>query len=449
MLHKCRSYLSTFLFLTLLLSFVSGNACAAEQQKVLVVDISDSITPVTDDVLADAIAFAENDNYEALVITLNTPGGNLDETISIMEQIASTDVPVVGYVYPEGTKAWSAGTLILISTDVAAMAPYTIIGSAQPVTVTASGSEPVEEDKIINAIVKRATENAKMHGRNETAAEKFITENLNIDAETALEYGVIEYVASDIDDLMSQLDGVEVKDKVLETDGADVTYYEPSLRLAFMGIISNPIVSSMLLLLGVYAIILGISHPGFGAELFGVIAIALGLIGTGFDVDIGALFLVVAGVALLVLEFQAPGFGIFGIAGLACIIAGSILLVPTDFPNNYTPAEFQRTLIISVATPTIIIGLFFVFIIYKVFEVRRKKPLFGELVGDMALALEPIGNGQTGYVLHRGQHWKARSSDIIEKDDKVTILEKDGVVLVVKKLKDESEPENLIDDEQD
>ncbi|MDI3485809.1 MAG: hypothetical protein PWQ50_1029 [Methanolobus sp.] len=137
MLHKCRSYLSTFLFLTLLLSVFSGNACAAEQQKVLVVDISDSITPVTDDVLADAIAFAENDNYDALVITLNTPGGNLDETLSIMEQIAATDVPVIGYVYPEGTKAWSAGTLILISTDVAAMAPYTIIGSAQPVTVTA------------------------------------------------------------------------------------------------------------------------------------------------------------------------------------------------------------------------------------------------------------------------------------------------------------------------
>ncbi|SDG32709.1 Nodulation efficiency protein NfeD [Methanolobus vulcani] len=447
MLHKCRSYLSTFLFLTLLLSLFSGNACAAGQQKVLVVDISDSITPVTDNIVADAIAFAENGDYEALVITLNTPGGNLDETLKIIEQIAATDVPVIGYVYPEGTKAWSAGTLILISTDVAAMAPYTIIGSAQPVAVTATGSEPIEDDKIINAIVKRATENAKMHGRNETAAEEFITKNLNLDPETALDYGVIEYVASDIPDLLTQVNGIEVKGKVLDTDGASITYYEPSLRLAFMGIISNPLVSSMLLLLGVYAIILGISHPGFGAELFGLIAIALGLIGTGFDVNVGALFLVVAGVILLVLEFQAPGFGVFGIAGFVCIIAGSILLVPTDFPNNYTPAEFQRSLIISVATPTIVIGLFFVFIIYKVFEVRRKKPLFGELIGDMALALEPIGNGQTGYVLHRGQHWKARSSDIIEKDDKVTILEKDGVVLVVEKLKDKSKPENQVDDE--
>ncbi len=439
MRHKCRSYLSTFLFFTLLLSQFTGLACAAEQQKVLVLDISDSITPVSDDIVADAIAFAENDDYEALVITLNTPGGGLDETLDIIEQIAATDVPVIGFVYPEGTKAWSAGTLILISTDIAAMAPYTIIGSAQPVTVTASGTEPVEEAKIINALVKRATENAKKHDRNQTAAEEFITKNLNLDADTALEYDVVEYVSPSIADLMAQVDGQEVKGKVLNTDGADITYYEPSLRLAFMNIISNPIVSSLLLLLGVYAIILGISNPGFGAELFGIVAIALGLIGTGFDVNIGALFLIIVGVILLVLEFQAPGFGVFGIAGFVCIIAGSVLLAPTDFPRNYTPAEFQRTLIISVSAPTVILGIFLVFIIYKVFEVRRKRPLFGELIGDSAQALDTIGNGQEGYILHHGQHWKARSSDMIEKGDKVKILEKDGVVLVVEKLTDEDE----------
>ncbi|WP_340819830.1 nodulation protein NfeD [Methanolobus sp. WCC4] len=442
MVNKCRSYLSTFLFFILLLSQFTGIACAAGEQKVLVLEISDSITPVTDDMVADAIAFAENDDYEALVITLNTPGGNLDETIDIIEQIAATDVPVIGYVYPESTKAWSAGTLILISTDVAAMAPYTIIGSAQPVSITSGGSEPIEDEKIINALVKRATENAKQHDRNQTAAEEFITKNLNLDADTALEYGVIEYVAPSIADLLSQVDGLEVKGKVLETDGATIDYYEASLKLAFLNIISDPIVSSLLLLLGVYAIILGISNPGFGAELFGVIAISLGLIGTGFDVNIGALFLIIVGVALLVLEFQAPGFGVFGIAGLVCVVAGSVLLAPTDFPQNYTPAEFQRTLILSIATPTLVLGLFLVFIIYKVFEIRRQKPLFGELIGDTGLAIDTIGDGQEGYILHRGQRWKARSSDMIEKDDKVRILEKDGVILVVEKLKSEDGEEN-------
>ncbi|MDG6244540.1 MAG: nodulation protein NfeD [Methanolobus sp.] len=439
--NKCLSILGTFLFLVLVLSQFSGIALAAEQ-KVLVLDISGPITPVSDDIVADAIAFAENDNYEALLITMNTPGGGLEETLDIIEQIAATDVPVIGFVYPEGTKAWSAGTLILISTDIAAMAPFTIIGSAQPVSVTPGGSEPVDDAKIVNALVTRATENAKKHNRNQTAAEEFITKNLNLDAETALEYEVIEYVSPSIANLLSQVNGLEIKGKVLNTEGADITYYQPSLRLEFMSIISNPIVSSLLLLLGIYAIILGISNPGFGAEIFGVIAITLGLVGTGFDVSTGAVFLIIVGVILLLLEFQAPGFGVFGVAGFVCIIAGSVLLAPTDFPRNYTPAEFQRTMILYIVTPTVFLGLFLLFALYKIVEVKKRKPLFGELIGDTGQAVDPIGDGNEGYILLRGQHWKARSSDLIVKGDKVRVIEKDGVVLVVEKLKDEQELRN-------
>ncbi|WP_406660249.1 nodulation protein NfeD [Methanolobus sp. ZRKC3] len=434
--RTCAPFIILF-FVTLFL--FSGVAQAGSDQQVLVLEISDSITPVADDIVADAIAFAENEDYEALVITLNTPGGGLDETLKIIEQIAQTDVPVIGYVYPEGTKAWSAGTLILISTDVAAMAPFTIIGSAQPVTLSAGGVEPIEDSKVVNALVKRATENAKKYGRNQTAAEEFITKNLNLDADTALEYEVIEYVSPSIPDLLEQMDGLEVKGRALETKDAQIVNYEAPLRLAFMNVISNPIVSSLLLLLGVYAIILGISNPGFGAELFGVVAISLGLIGTGFDVNIGSIFLILVGIGLLILEFQAPGFGVFGIAGLVCIMAGSILLAPTDFPRNYTPAEFQQTIIISVLAPTVVLGLFLVFVIYKVVKVRKSRPKFGELIGDTARVHERIEPEKNGYVIHRGQYWKARSAEVLEKDEKVSILEKDGVLLTVEHLKEEIE----------
>jgi membrane-bound serine protease (ClpP class) len=433
--NNCAPFIILF-FLAIFL--LSGTALASSDQKVLVLEISDSITPVADDIVADAIAFAENEDYEALIITLNTPGGGLDETLKIIEQIAQTDVPVIGYVYPEGTKAWSAGTLILISTDVAAMAPFTIIGSAQPVTLSAEGIEPIEDSKIVNALVKRATENARKYDRNQTAAEEFITKNLNLDADTALEYEVIEYVSPSIPDLLEQVDGREVKGRVLETEDAQIVNYEVPLRLAFMNVISNPIVSSLLLLLGVYAIILGISNPGFGAELFGVVAISLGLIGTGFDVNIGSLFLIIVGVGLLILEFQAPGFGVFGIAGMVCIIAGSILLAPTDFPRNYTPAQFQQTIIISVLAPTVVFGLFLVFVIYKVMRVRKSRPKFGELVGDDARARDDIGPDEEGYVIHRGQYWKARSDEFIKKDEVVRIVEKDGVTLVVEHIKGEN-----------
>jgi membrane-bound serine protease (ClpP class) len=298
------------------------------EQKVLVLDISDSITPVSDDIVLDAISAAESGGFEALVITLNTPGGGLDETFNIIESIDQADVPVIGYVYPEGVKAWSAGTLILISTDIAAMAPHTIIGSAQPVEMSATGIKPVNESKIVNAIVALAREKALMHGRNETVAEEFITKNLNLNAESALDRGVIEFIAPTIEDLLMQIDGEVIKGKTLNTSGADIEYYTPSVRLSFMNIISNPLISSILMMLGIYGVVFGISNPGVGAEIFGIIAITLGLIGTGFDVNIAAVFLLLVGIALLVLELQAPGFGVFGIAGMICLISGSIRLNP-------------------------------------------------------------------------------------------------------------------------
>ena len=420
---------SFFLFFFLLCCI----PCASAEQ-VLVLQIEDSITPASDDILADAIAFAEEGDYQALVITLNTPGGVVDATLNMMEQIANTDVPVIGYVYPEGTKSWSAGTLLLISTDVAAMAPFTVIGSAQPVTMTPSGSEPINDSKVVNALVATAQENARKYGRNETAAGLFITENLNLNPEKALEYGVIEYVASDLNDLLDQVDGQEVKGRELKTSGADMVFYKPPLRLSFLNIISDPVISSLLLLLGVYGLILGLSHPGIGGEIFGLISISLGLVGTGFDVNIASIFLILVGVALIIIEFQSPGFGVFGIAGLVCIVAGSVMLAPTDFPRNYTPAEFQQTILLSVVAPTIAIGAFLLFVLYKIAIVRHSKPKFGELLGDIAIAQDSFRAGEFGYVRHKSENWKALSGEAIEKGDKVEILEKDGTVLVVKKI---------------
>ncbi len=433
MVHR-RLYLFPIIFFIFSLILFISPAYAGAGQKVLVLEISDSITPVSDDIVLDAIFAAEAGGFEALVITLNTPGGGLDETFNIIESIDQTDVPVIGYVYPEGVKAWSAGTLILISTDIAAMAPHTIIGSAQPVEMSATGIEPIEESKIVNAIVALAREKALMHGRNETVAEEFITKNLNLNAESALDAGVIEFIAPTIEDLLVQVDGEVIKGKTLSTSGADIEYYTPSVKLSFMNIISNPLISSILMMLGIYGVVFGISNPGVGAEIFGIIAITLGLIGTGFDVNIAAVFLLLIGIALVVLEFQAPGFGVFGIAGLICLIAGSILLVPMSFPNYYTPADFQRSLIISVAAPTVVIGIVMMFALYKVMEVRHRKPLVGEMMGDMAKTIDPLEPGTIGFVRHKGEYWKARADEFIAKGEKVEIIEKDGVVLVVKRV---------------
>lgn len=429
--------LSFFLLGCILFSMLATPAGAGPEERVLVLEISEAITPASDNLVADAIDKAESEGFEALLISIDTPGGGLEETQVIIKEMENTSVPVIGYV-PESGKAWSAGTLILLGTDIAGMAPFTVLGSAQPVRISASGTEPVEDDKIINALVKFSVSTARKHGRNETFAEEVITKNKNLDAEEALEAGVIEYVASSIPELLSQADGEKVKGNTLRTESAKTEPYNPPLPLSFLRLISNPVLSSLLLTIGLYGIIFGISNPGAGAEIFGVIAIVLGLIGTGFDISIGAFFLMILGIGLMILELQSPGFGIFGITGLVSLVLGSIFLVPLGAENIYTP-EFRRLLTLTIVTPTIVFGLFLVFAIYKVAESRNKKPVIGAFTGDTAHTIDPIGPEKPGFVRYRGEYWKARANEEIEKGETVEITGKEEEFLLVKRKEEEEE----------
>jgi membrane-bound serine protease (ClpP class) len=429
--ERASHFLSIFFLCFIFIAAFTPPAGAGPEEKVLVLEIAEAITPASDNLIADAISKAENENFEALIISLDTPGGGLEETQIIIKDIENASVPVIGYV-PESGKAWSAGTLILMGTDIAAMAPFTILGSAQPVQMSAEGTKPIEDEKIINALVKFSVTTASKHGRNETFAEEVITINKNLDAEEALEAGVIEYVASSIPDLLAQIDGQHVKERTLKTESARTENYEPPLPLAFLRLISNPVLSSLLLTIGLYGIIFGISNPGAGAEIFGIIAIVLGLIGTGFDINIAAFFLIIVGIGLLILELNSPGFGIFGLTGLICLVIGSIFLVPMGSENIYTP-EFRRLLLLTIVTPTIIFGLFLVYAIYKVAETRKKKPVIGNVIGDTARTIDPIGPKRPGFVRYKGEYWKARSEEEIGVEEEVEIIGKEMEVLLVKR----------------
>lgn len=413
-----------------LIFFIFAQTAGAQ---VLVVELKDTITPASDDIISEALEAARLADAQALVITLDTPGGGLEETKNIIQHIDGSPVPVIGYVYPKGATAWSAGTLILLGTDIAAMTPNTIIGSAQPVEVTSGGLRPVTEDKIINAVVALAEDKAKQHGRNVTAAKEFITENLNLNAEQAKEAKVIEIVSPDIEGLLKDADGMTVKGRVLNTSGADYTFYTPSLRLLLLDLFANPILASLLLLVGIYSLVFGLTSPGYGAEIFGVISISLGLIGLGFSVNIAAIFLIGLGIALLLFELHISSFGLIGIAGIACIVLGSVLLVPIGYPGLYSP-EFQTTMLISLLAPAVVLGIFLAFAIYKMMEIRTKKPVIGGIVGDTAETIDEITPGGTGYVRYQGEYWLAKSEENIEPKTRVIITGKDGPVLVVRRL---------------
>ena len=257
------------LFMAALLLLFSLSAAALGQGSVMVVALDGAITPASDEIVAEAILQAEALGCEAIIITLDTPGGGLAETKEIAGLMERTSLPVIGYVYPSGATAWSAGTILLLASDIAAMVPGTIIGSAQPVQIGPMGTEAVNDSKVINAVVALAEERARINGRNVTAAREFVTKNLNLNAEDALEFGVIEFISPSIEALLEEVDGVVAKNRTLATSGAEIVHFQPGLRLQILSILSDPLLAGLLLIIGLYALIFGLSNPGLGRSWSG------------------------------------------------------------------------------------------------------------------------------------------------------------------------------------
>ena len=431
---KISLVLLAFLFIFSSFSFIID----AQNSNVLVVEITDTIDQSSVEILAESMQQAKNQNSQAIILLLDTPGGGLQQTFDIADMIHSSQIPVIGYVYPSGSAAWSAGTFILISTHIAAMADHTIIGSCQPVEVGIEGTKIINDSKIINALVEWIKERANMYGRNETIAENFIRKNLNLNATLACEYGVVEFVSSSIDQLLADIDGTNITTSsgniTLHTKDAEKIMYSPSPKIQIMKVISNPIITSLLLMLGIFALIFGISSPGFGAEVFGVIAILLSLVGSGFSISTLSIIFIIIGCLLLIIEiFVTPGFGVIGIGGIICLAIGSIFLVPS-YPNRewLISMEYMETAIVISLVLIVLIAIFFVFLLYKVLQIRNKKRAIGVFIGEEARTIDRITSGEPGYVRFKGEYWQARSDTTIEQDTKVVIVDKDESVLIVK-----------------
>ena len=293
----------SFIFLIFLL-FFSLSASIVHGSNVLLVEVTDTIDQATVEIFKESLDQARRERSEAIVLLLDTPGGGLVQTFQIADIINESEIPFIGYVFPQGSAAWSAGTFILMSCHVAAMSDFTIIGSAQPVEITVEGTKYITEPKIINSLVSWIQTRAEMNNRNKTTAAKFITENLNLNGSLALKYGVIEYVSPTISQLLEDIDGTSVNtsggEVILDTSNTYQLEYSPSIGIIFMKFFSNPILTSLLLMLGIFALIFGISSPGYGAEVFGVIAILISLIGSGFAVSVIAIIFIIIGCLLSV-----------------------------------------------------------------------------------------------------------------------------------------------------
>ncbi|RLF60250.1 MAG: nodulation protein NfeD [Thermoplasmata archaeon] len=431
----------SFIFFFILFFLFLSNTAVAANSSVLIMEMKDTIDQSSVELLKSAVKDAEKQGNEIIILTLNTPGGGVAETFVIADIIQNSSIPIIGFVSPKGAYAWSAGTFILMSTHLAAMTDHSIIGSCQPVEIGLTGSKAINDSKTINALVSWLQERASIYGRNRTLAKEFITQNRNVNASTALSLGVIEFTASSVNDLLEQIDGYVIVtvdgNKTIVTSNASIVQFSPPFQIILLKIISNPLLTSLLFMLGVFAIIFGISSPGFGAEVFGVIAILFSLIGSGFSIsELSLIFLGIGAVLLFIEFFVTPGFGVIGAGGVICFIVGSIFLIPTYSSREWVISmNYIQTGIVVIIAAGVLISVFFVFLLYKVLEVRNKKKAMGVFIGETAFTVDILQPQKTGYVRFKGELWKAESNDFIKKDTKVKILKKDGLLLTVEALK--------------
>ena len=426
--------ISLFFFIFLL--FFSTIGTIVQGSNVLVVEVTDTIDQSTVEIFKEGLKQARREESEAIILLLDTPGGGLQQTFEIADIINESEIPFVGFVYPQGSAAWSAGTFILMSCHIAAMSNFSIIGSAQPVEITVEGTKYVTESKIINALVSWIQTRADIYNRNKTIAAKFITENLNLNESLALKYDVIEFISPSISQLILDINGTEVSTSkgeiTFNTINAKQINYSPSIGILFMRFFSNPILTSLLLMLGIFALIFGISSPGYGAEVFGVIAILISLVGSGFAISIVAIIFIIIGCLLFIVEiFVTPGFGVIGIGGIICLFIGGIFLIPNYSTDWVINIDWINTAIVVTVSVIVVIAVFFVYLLYKILQVRRKKVSMGTFIGEIARTVDTISPMQTGYVRFKGELWKATSEFTIPPNKKVVILEKDESTLKV------------------
>jgi membrane-bound serine protease (ClpP class) len=376
------------------------------------------------------ITQAEAADAEALVIMLNTPGGDVELTKKIIQAIVASDVPVAVYVAPRGAFAASAGTFITLAGHIAAMAPNTSIGAASPVSGQGEEIPETLKDKIVNILQADIEGLAQRRGEKAVEwARQAVSEARAATAEEALELGVIDFIATDLSDLLRQMDGFKValhdREVTLSTQDA------PTEELPMTGIerllhtITNPNIAFILLTLGINGILFELSSPGgYAAGVVGVICLLLAFYALGvLDVNYTGLLFIALAFILFVVDIKAPTHGILTVGGIVSFVLGSLIL----FNSPYY--QVSRNLVVSVGLAT---GAFFAFIVAKAIAIQYRPATTGAeaLVGAIATArtdLSPVGT-----IFLKGEWWEAEAEgDPVKAGERVRIKSVDGFRLRV------------------
>ena len=405
---------------------------APAQQKVIAVAIDGAIHPVTAEIVRDAVAQAQSEHAEVLLLLLNTPGGLLDATREIIQELSASPVPVITYVTPSGARAASAGFFLLESGDVAAMSPGTNTGAASPVLLTGQ-MDDVMRKKVENDAAALLRSLTTRRGRNSQLAEQTVRDAKAFTEKEALDDHLIEIVASDQQQLFQQLNGREITrwdgtKQVLHLGAVTVVQAHESWRERLMASIADPNIGFILLVLGALGIYVEFSSPGliFPGVLGGILVL-LGLSSLSIlPINWAGVALLVLAVAFFVLEAKFTSHGILGIGGTICMILGALLLV-----NGPPEVRIHLLTALAVSIPFALITMFLVAIVIRA---RRNKVLTGSsgMIGEIGVsrtALEPEGQ-----IFVHGEYWDAVASTHIPAGAQVRVRAVSGLKLLVEPL---------------
>lgn len=400
------------------------------QPEIYVIRVSSAINPGTADYLKKGIQQAAEDQVALIIVELDTPGG-LAESMRKMEMtILGSPVPVAVYVAPAGARAASAGVMITMAADIAAMAPGTNIGAAHPVGLGSKKIDKTMSDKIVNDMVAHAKSVAEKRGRNAAWVEKAIRESVSVTETEALKENIIDVVATDMDDLIRQINGRTIPGKgVLKLDGAIRTVLKEGLRTKILKTISDPNIAYILMMIGIAGIYFELSHPG--AIFPGVVgAISLVLAFFAFQtlpVNYAGFLLILLAVVFFIMELKITSYGLLSVAGVLSFLLGSIMLFEGDSP------EMRVAWRVMLPTLALVCGFFVgvAGLVYKS-QVSRSRTGADGLVGEIGVvkeALEPEGKVQV-----HGELWKARSAVLLRIGARVRVVKVENLIIEVEPL---------------
>jgi membrane-bound serine protease (ClpP class) len=400
------------------------------EARAVILELDAAISPGTAMYVARGIKQAGEEDAEFVVLRVDTPGGLASSMRTIVKAIMNSSVPVVVYVGPKGAGAASAGVMVTVAGHVAAMAPGTNIGAAHPVGAGGGDIDKEMSRKVVNDMAAYGRGIAEERGRNGEWVEEAIRESVSITAEEALEKGVVDLIAGDMDELFEKLDQREVevggRTVVLETARLERVHYRPDLRDRILETIGDPNIAYILMMIGLAGLYFELSHPG--ALLPGVIgAISLILAFFSFQalpVNYAGLLLIALAIIFFIAEIMVSSWGLLSVGGLISLILGSIMLFE------------EVSVSLKVMAPTIVlVGGFFVTVAWLAFRAYRTKPMGGSegmvgAVGTVKRRIDP-----EGVVMVRGETWRASSDEVLDPGEEIEVVGIRGLVLQVKRAR--------------